>query len=126
MPRYALAQINTTVGDLDGNAAKILSSMKEAAKHEPDLVIFPELTIAGYPPEDLLLKPGFFSACGNVMEELIPQVEGLALIGYPLVTSEGQRYNAAALVRDGVLEAVYHKCLLPNYAVLDEKRYFTP
>ncbi len=124
MVRYALAQINTTVGDLEGNAKKILETMEKVQEYTPDLVIFPEMTITGYPPEDLLLKPGFIAETREVVEKLIPKVKGTALIGYPS-KKEGQRpRNTAGLVKDGVLIREYHKCLLPNYAVFDEKRYF--
>lgn len=124
MARYALAQINTTVGDLEGNADKILKTMEKVQGYAPDLVIFPEMTITGYPPEDLLLKPGFIVETREVVEKLIPKIKGTALIGYPS-KKEGQRpRNTAGLVKDGVLIKEYHKCLLPNYAVFDEKRYF--
>lgn len=124
MARYALAQINTTVGDLEGNAKKILHTMKEVESYAPDLVIFPEMTLTGYPPEDLLLKPGFIAETKEVVNRLVSQIKGTALIGYPSV-KEGERpRNTAGLVKDGVLVTEYHKCLLPNYAVFDEKRYF--
>jgi len=124
MPRYALAQINVTVGDLAGNAARIRTALAEVEAHRPDLVIFPELTIAGYPPEDLLLKPGFRDACERVFQELVPQVRGAALIGYPARGPGGALFNTAALVRDGAVQSVYYKHHLPNYAVFDEERYF--
>lgn len=140
MPRYVLAQINTTVGDLQGNARRILAALAEAQAYAPDLVIFPEMTLSGYPPEDLLLKPGFLEAAERVMQELIPQVRGNALIGYPShplyaghpsslphlpkLRDAEQPHNTAALINDGKIIAEYHKCLLPNYAVFDEKRYF--
>jgi NAD+ synthase (glutamine-hydrolysing) len=126
MPRYALAQINVTVGDLAGNAARILQALAQAARFEPDIVIFPELTLAGYPPEDLLLKPGFIDRCREVFEQTAAQVEGTALIGYPARDENGKIRNAAALVRDGFVETIYYKNLLPNYSVFDEERYFTP
>lgn len=124
MARYALAQINTTVGDLEGNAQKILDTMKKVEGYAPDLVIFPEMTITGYPPEDLLLKPGFISETKKIVNEIIPQIKGAALIGYPSVKAGERPRNTAGLIKNGVLLTEYHKCLLPNYAVFDEKRYF--
>ncbi len=125
MARYALAQINTTVGDLEGNAQKILDIMEQVDEFKPDLVIFPEMTLTGYPPEDLLLKPGFIHETKAVVDKLIPQIKGTALIGYPSVKPGERPRNTAGLVRNGVLVKEYYKCLLPNYAVFDEKRYFT-
>lgn len=124
MPRYVLAQINTTVGALESNASKILAALKEAQKYEPDLVIFPEMTLTGYPPEDLLLKPGFYKSAAEVMQKLTAEVTTPALIGYPS-QHKGKNYNTAALIQNGRTLATYNKCLLPNYAVFDEKRYFT-
>lgn len=125
MTRYALAQINTTVGDLHGNADKILQIMKEVAEKKPDLVIFPEMTLTGYPPEDLLLKPGFFNETKEILNHIIPQIQGRALLGYPSISPvDNKPYNTAALVEDGKIITEYYKCLLPNYAVFDEKRYF--
>lgn len=124
MPRYVLAQINTTVGDLAGNARKVLAAMAEAERFAPDLVLFPEMTLAGYPPEDLLLKPGFLEAAEKEMAALVPQIRGSALIGYPSRPAQGRPHNTAVLVSGGRRLAEYHKCLLPNYAVFDEKRYF--
>lgn len=122
--RYALAQINTTVGDLVGNAERILAALEEANSGGADLVIFPEMTLTGYPPEDLLLKPGFLSKSQEVMNELIEKIKGAALIGYPSSHQDGRPRNTAVLVQNGKVVAEYHKCCLPNYAVFDEKRYF--
>jgi NAD+ synthase (glutamine-hydrolysing) len=124
MARYALAQINTTVGDLDGNARRILEALAEAEPAKPDLVLFPELTLAGYPPEDLLLKPAFLDACETAFERLVPKIRAAAVVGVPLRGDDGRPRNAAAVIRDGRVRAIYHKILLPNYAVFDEKRYF--
>lgn len=140
MPRFVLAQINTTVGDLEGNARRVLSALEQAQAYAPDLVIFPEMTLTGYPPEDLLLKPGFLEASERVMQDLARQVKGNTLIGYPshpLYASHPNQlpqlpklkdtdrpHNTALLVSDGRIVADFHKCLLPNYAVFDEKRYF--
>jgi len=128
--RIVLAQINLTVGDLEGNAAKILEAVTTAQAVQPDLMLFPEMTLSGYPPEDLLLKPGFYEACEKVLAELVPQIACPALIGYPVqeCSADGSitRYNAAGFVANGKIWAVYHKVMLPNYAVFDEERYFAP
>lgn len=124
MTRIALAQVNLHVGALRANAQRILDALDAAAEHAPDLVVFPELTLAGYPPEDLLLRPAFLDACAAEMAWLVERVGGTALIGHPRRDADGRRYNSAALVRDGNVLAVYDKCLLPNYSVFDEERYF--
>jgi NAD+ synthase (glutamine-hydrolysing) len=121
--RIGLAQINTTVGDLRGNTDRIIDGLKSAREHYVDLVLFPELGIPGYPPEDLLLKPSFIEANRACLEELLPHTRGLtAVVGFVDVDSD--IYNAAAVLHDGQLAGVYHKALLPNYAVFDEVRYF--
>jgi len=123
--RIAQAQINVTVGDLGGNAAKIARFIDEARQKNVDIVIFPELAISGYPPEDLLLKKQFVEHCRHSLEELIPKTTGItAVVGLP-DQQDGNVYNAAALMHDGELIDVYHKMELPNYGVFDEKRYFT-
>ena len=125
MTRYALAQINTTVGDLSGNAQIILQTIKKASVQKPDLIIFPEMTLSGYPPEDLLLKPGFFKATASILKQLIPQISERVLIGYPSINPKNNRpYNTAALIENGKIITEYYKCLLPNYAVFDEKTIF--
>ncbi len=121
--RIGLAQINTTVGDLRGNTARIIDGLKRAREHQVDLVLFPELAIPGYPPEDLLLKPSFIEANRACLDGLLPHTQGLtAVVGFVDVDSD--IYNAAAVLHDGGLAGVYHKSLLPNYAVFDEVRYF--
>ncbi|MCL0102144.1 NAD+ synthase [Dehalococcoidia bacterium] len=121
--RIALAQINSTVGDLSGNANKIVQFMEEAKSLGADVVAFPELALTGYPPEDLVLKPQFIAESKARMRELAKASEGItAIIGF--VDADGDTYNAAAIVSDGALAAVYHKIFLPNYGVFDEKRYF--
>jgi NAD+ synthase (glutamine-hydrolysing) len=126
MPRYCLAQINVTVGDLEENAARIAKVQEEAQAWKPDLVVFPELALAGYPPEDLLLKHGFLDRCAAAFSALVPTIRGRALIGHPWRDAEGKARNAASLVEDGLVRETYCKCLLPNYSVFDEKRYFVP
>ncbi|MFQ6015711.1 MAG: NAD+ synthase [Anaerolineae bacterium] len=121
--RIALAQINTTVGDLGGNKRKILRYLDEARGIGADLVVFPELAIPGYPPEDLLLKPEFIEANLACLQEIVPATRGFtAVVGF--ADSVGDIYNAAAVIHDGVLAGVYHKHYLPNYGVFDEDRYF--
>lgn len=121
--RIALAQINTTVGDLDGNTQKILGRMAEARALGVDLVAFPELSIPGYPPEDLLLKPSFIEANLEHLQQIVGRSEGIgAVVGF--VDRKDDLYNAAAIICDGRLVGVYHKTYLPTYGVFDEDRYF--
>jgi NAD+ synthase (glutamine-hydrolysing) len=121
--RIALAQINTTVGDLAGNRRKIERELAEARKLQADVVVFPEMAVTGYPPEDLLLKPDFVYAARQALLDLLPATRGLvAVIGS--LWLEDDLYNSAAVLADGELQGVYHKQLLPNYGVFDENRYF--
>lgn len=123
--RIVLAQINLTVGDIEGNAAKIEADLERARRSRADIVLFPELTLTGYPPEDLLLKPGFVAAARAGIERLLPHTERLtAIVGFP--DRRDDLFNAAAVLHDGRLAGVYYKKLLPNYSVFDEDRYFTP
>jgi NAD+ synthase (glutamine-hydrolysing) len=121
--RVALAQIDTTVGDIEGNAAKIRESIARAREEGAMLVLFPELTLTGYPPEDLLLKTHFLDAAGEALDELASEVEGIvAIVGFPERADDV--YNAAAVLADNRVAAVYRKVFLPNYSVFDEQRYF--
>ncbi len=124
--RVALAQVNVTVGDLNGNVQKIVTSMREAHNAGAHLVCFPELALTGYPPEDLLLKPGFITANLQRLDELVQASRDLpgmtSVIGF--VDRDHDIYNAAAVVHEGKLVGVYHKHFLPNYGVFDENRYF--
>jgi len=121
--RIALAQINATVGDIQGNAAKIIEYLQKARAAGANIVLFPELSLAGYPPEDLLLKPGFAAANRAALESLLPHTTGLtAVVGF--VDRRDDLFNAAAVLHQGQLVGIYHKTLLPNYAVFDEDRYF--
>ena len=123
--RLALAQINTTVGDLDGNRARILARLEEAKAAGADLVLFPELAVTGYPPEDLLLRPGFVRAAEESLGEIARATHGItALVGYPHFDRD--LYNACAVCAGGELKAIYRKRFLPNYGVFDEDRYFAP
>jgi len=121
--RIGLAQINTTVGDFDGNMRKILASISEARNLGIDLLTFPELTVCGYPPEDLLLKPQFIEENGKALEEVRKNSSGLTIV-VGFVDAREDIYDAAAIIHDGELAGVYHKIYLPNYGVFDENRYF--
>src|SRR3954449_245724 len=121
--RVALAQINPTVGDIQGNARKIRRDIERARDEGAHLVVFPELALTGYPPEDLLLKTHFVDAAGAALEELARDAEGVvALVGFP--ERRDDVYNACAVLADGRIQAVYRKMFLPNYGVFDENRYF--
>src|SRR5919201_1584713 len=123
--RLALAQINTTVGDLDRNRERILRAVDEARSAGADLVLLPELAVTGYPPEDLLLRPGFVRAAAESLREIARETRGIvALVGFPHF--ERDLYNACAVCVDGELTAIYRKRFLPNYGVFDEDRYFAP
>ena len=124
--RIALAQINPTVGDLDGNVARIAATIDAARDAGADLVAFPELAVCGYPPEDLLLKPRFLADSRAALDAVVPHTHGIAaLVGFPN-TKGAKACNAAALIHDTTLVGIYHKIELPNYRVFDEKRYFEP
>jgi NAD+ synthase (glutamine-hydrolysing) len=121
--KVALAQINPTVGDIPGNARKIGERIAAARDEGAALVVFPELTLSGYPPEDLLLKTSFLERAAGALQELAAQTRGIvALVGFP--ESAEDVYNAAAVLADGEVAAIYRKMYLPNYGVFDEQRYF--
>ena len=121
--RLALAQINTTVGDIPGNTARIIKYMNRARDAGADLVAFPELAVTGYPPEDLLFKTSFLEANEAAMREIVAASQGIAVVvGY--VETGPDIANAAAVGHDGCLVDTYRKMYLPNYGVLDEDRYF--
>jgi NAD+ synthase (glutamine-hydrolysing) len=123
--RIALAQINPTVGDLDANVAKICAAYDEAEAAGCDIVAFPELAITGYPPEDLVLKPGFVAANQQALATIAARTRRcVAVVGF--VDADRDLYNAAAVCVDGAVVGTYRKRVLPNYAVFDEARYFTP
>src|SRR5438067_12459300 len=123
--RLALAQLNTVVGDLDGNRDLILARLREARDAGADLVLFPELAVTGYPPEDLLLRPGFVRAAARSLEQIAAEATGIvALVGFP--SYDADLHNACAVCADGRVQAVYRKRFLPNYGVFDEDRYFAP
>jgi NAD+ synthase (glutamine-hydrolysing) len=121
--RLALAQINTVVGDLDGNRTRILAALDDARSANADLVILPELAVTGYPPEDLLLRPGFIRAARAVTEEIAAACTDIsALVGVPWFDRD--LANACAVCAGGEIRALYRKRYLPNYGVFDEHRYF--
>ena len=121
--RVALAQINPTVGDIRGNARKISESIARARDEGAALVVFPELALTGYPPEDLLLKTSFLDAADEALQELAGQTHDIvAVVGYPEKAEDV--YNSAAVLADGAVVATYRKMYLPNYGVFDEQRYF--
>src|SRR5262245_47051920 len=123
--RLALAQMNTVVGDVDGNAERIADRVIEARASGADLVLFPELAVTGYPPEDLLLRPAFVRAARRSVEELAGRSTGItALVGAPHLDAD--LFNACYVLADGEIGAVYRKRFLPNYGVFDEDRYFAP
>ena len=139
--RLALSQINSTVGDLTGNAQRIRAGIEAAKQAGAELVLFPELALTGYPPEDLLLREHFLDDTAATLEELAASVEGIvAIVGFPERIAGAVRgpapgspgpmarvvYNSAAVLGEGSLQSVYRKVHLPNYGVFDEQRYFKP
>ena len=125
--RIGLAQLNTRVGAIDANASKVIEYAKRARdEHGCDLVLFPELTLCGYPPEDLLLHRGLRARVEAAFAKVRASVRGIAVyLGYPEYVGDAI-YNSAALIRDGQVLGNHRKVALPNYAVFDEKRYFQP
>jgi len=124
MLKIALAQINPCVGDLAANAGKIISAIERAKSGDVDMVIFPELALTGYPPEDLLHQPEFISQNLRALEQVKKSCRGItALVGF-VDRRNSRLYNACALIQDGKIQDIYRKIFLPNYGVFDEKRYF--
>lgn len=124
--RIAIAQINCTVGGLGGNAVKIKENIKKAEAAGADIVVFPELAVTGYPPEDLLIKPKFISDNLAKIKEIAANTKNIiAVVGFVDKDSRGI-YNAAAIIYAGKIKGIYRKVFLPNYGVFDEKRYFIP
>ncbi|HEY4000926.1 MAG TPA: NAD+ synthase [Candidatus Xenobia bacterium] len=123
--RIGLVQMNSRVGDLEGNTRRIIGWMHEAREAGVDLVVFPELAITGYPPEDLLMRPSFIRGNRLALERIVSESRGLtAVLGF-VDADASDIYNAAAVVHDGGLAGVHHKVFLPNYGVFDEDRYFS-
>ena len=125
--RIALAQVNPSVGDIEANLAKISQLYAASEAAACDIVMFPELSITGYPPEDLVLKAGFVAANQEAMARFARATGTcVAVVGFVDGSTDLELYNAAAVINDGVVHDVYRKQLLPNYSVFDEQRYFTP
>ena len=140
--RLALAQMNATVGDLQGNADRVIDLAEQAKRQEADIVVFPELVITGYPPEDLLLKRQFLADADEQLDRIAAATDGIvAVVGTPHLVNgnvfnparartpdevTGRLFNAAAITSGGEVIARYHKIFLPNYGVFDEARYFEP
>ncbi len=123
--RLALAQINSVVGDVDGNAARIVEWLGEARGANADVVLFPELVVTGYPPEDLLLRPGFIRAARRAVDEIAEAARDITvLVGAPYLDAD--LHNACFVLADGEVRCIYRKRFLPNYGVFDEDRYFAP
>ena len=123
--RLALAQINTVVGDLDGNRERIVGRLHEARDAGADLVLFPELAVTGYPPEDLLFRPEFLRQARRSLDRIAAEATDIAaLVGFPWL--ERDLFNACAVCAGGEVKAIYPKRFLPNYGVFDEVRYFQP
>jgi len=128
--KIALGQINPTVGDFCGNAAKIISYAREARQRGADLLLFPELAICGYPPRDLVEKPSFVTRNGDTLARIAREVQGISIVCglvTPAKSETGKSVmNSAAWLRDGRVEFMQSKMLLPTYDVFDEDRYFAP
>jgi NAD+ synthase len=125
----ALAQLNPTVGDIEGNAAKIIAACAEAARAGADLIATPELSLSGYPPEDLVCRPAYIQACMDAAKALAKKLTGPpVIIGLPWASGEGfgaKPYNSAALLHNGEIKQLWHKYDLPNYGIFDDKRIFS-
>jgi NAD+ synthase (glutamine-hydrolysing) len=124
--KIALAQVNVKVGDLENNLASMTRFAEIARReHEADLIVFPELAISGYPPEDLLFRQGFVEQAHDCLQRLAAKAPNIAILaGFPRFDERGRLYNSAAWLTGGRLQSIYDKQILPNYGVFDEKRYF--
>jgi NAD+ synthase (glutamine-hydrolysing) len=125
--RLVVAQLNLLVGDVAGNAGRVIAAAKQARDQlKAHAIVFPELTLTSYPPEDLLLRPALMLQVEESLRRIEHEARGIdVILGHPQ-TEHGQLFNAASLLRDGRVYATYRKQLLPNYSVFDEKRYFVP
>jgi NAD+ synthetase len=122
--KIAIAQMNCTVGDLAGNGSRIVDFAMRARAQDADVMVTPELAICGYPPEDLLLRDDFYRNCEKALHDIASKTTGItAVVGFPQQV-DGKRFNAAAVIQNSRVMAVYHKHALPNYTVFDEERYF--
>ena len=124
--RVAAAQVNTTVGDIEGNSQVIEKWIKLAQLQQAELIAFPELTITGYPPEDLVLYDNFIEANKTALRHVATKVKDIvAVVGF-VDSEDGKLFNSAAVLHQGKIVTIYRKIHLPNYGVFDERRYFTP
>ncbi|MCT8088998.1 NAD+ synthase [Acinetobacter sp. C_4_1] len=123
--KIALAQFSPHIGNIEANTQKMLEQINEAKKQKADLILFPELSTVGYPAEDLLLRPSLAKRTQKAFEQLSQVKDIVMVFGFVNQTEDGQRYNAAAVMKDGQVLGVYNKQNLPNYSVFDEKRYFS-
>jgi NAD+ synthase (glutamine-hydrolysing) len=128
--KVIMAQVDPLVGDIQGNAKLIVTTAQQAkSEHDADIVVFPEMTLTGYPPEDLLLRPGLYQQVNHALTEICQSLENsgvVVVMGYPMQDELGDRFNMATWIEDGVIQASYIKQYLPNYGVFDEQRYFSP
>lgn len=122
-----MGQIDPIVGDISGNVDLIVAAAQKAKTlHQADIIVFPEMTITGYPPEDLLLREGLYAQINSALNKLCEQVKDIiCVVGYPMMDDLGERFNMAAWIEEGTIQASYMKQNLPNYSVFDEQRYFT-
>lgn len=122
-----MGQIDPIVGDISGNVDLIVAAAQKAKTlHQADIIVFPEMTITGYPPEDLLLRVGLYAQINSALNQLCEQVKDIiCVVGYPMMDDLGERFNMAAWIEEGTIQASYMKQNLPNYSVFDEQRYFT-
>ena len=124
--RMVLGQLNLAVGNIPGNTKKIIAAIEKASNDKADIIIFPELSICSYPPEDLLLRPAFNKSIESALKKITMATKDIhVILGYPLKKEE-KLYNACSLIHDKKIKHTYSKRYLPNYGVFDEKRYFTP
>ena len=122
--KIAIAQMNCTVGDLAGNGSRIVDFAMRARAQGADVMVTPELALCGYPPEDLLLRDDFYRNCEKALRAIASKITGITVVvGFPQQV-DGKRFNAAAVIQNSGVMAVYHKHALPNYTVFDEERYF--
>jgi NAD+ synthase (glutamine-hydrolysing) len=125
--RIALAQFNPCVGDIDQNITQMRSAMEKAAKHNTGLLIFPEMCLCGYPPEDLLLKKYFLTDIQEAVQQFASECTQMTtIVGFPEINNDQKPFNSLGVLQNGTIKSIYHKNTLPNYSVFDEKRYFQP
>ena len=124
--RIAMGQLNATVGDIAGNVNAMRGFIDRARQHDCDVLVFPEMAVCGYPPEDLLQKKHFLEDNRQAIDQLAQSCNGLIVIAGFAEPDDGMPYNSLAVMQDGCVSDIYRKNVLPNYGVFDEKRYFQP